>query len=171
MSWHSSLILPWNILRGCMLLNNIPGNFSTSSTLHTLLMTLRLWEVLSVITNEIFQSISCSGYLWPEADDSIFKVVISNLFKISLDSMKTLTVGSEHCMPLVVRDWTIYNPTQLIEEPWETCHSLSSFIMSSTIALRAIASKRVQSVEDYSCLEVCLNLEFHFRTSLPFPVK
>ena len=85
--------------------------------------------------------------------------------------MKTLIVGSEHCTPLMVRDWTIYNPIQLIEEPWGTCHSLSSFIMSSTIALRAIASKRVQSVEDYSCLEVCLNLEFHFKTLIPFPTK
>lgn len=87
------------------------------------------------------------------------KVIISNSFRVSLDSVKT---------PIVVFYWWI--EYKLNTTHWETiirickiCHYQPSLCLLQ-LHWEPLPKKRVRFVEDYSCLEVCL--EYHLY-SLP----
>ena len=75
MSWQMSFIFAWNIMRCWTLHSSVFGIPSTWSPFPTIPVTLKLCDVLSVITKSTLLNISSSEYLWPVAADKIFKVV------------------------------------------------------------------------------------------------
>ena len=87
-----------------------------SSSLQTLSITSKLWDILSVITKSMFARISYSVDLRLVVANNRFRVIIS-FFSESLYFEKILMVGSTRWILLIVKDWTTYSPTPLIAEP------------------------------------------------------
>ena len=117
MSWQSSFIFPWNIIRECIWHKSVLEMWSTLISSASSSITYRFYAELSVFTNDFFFKISCSQYLWPDATVRIWRAVVSKYLRLCLLSVKTANLGSDIWTRFIVRDFTIYKPTQLIEEP------------------------------------------------------
>ena len=93
------------------------GLFLPPNSSATWLITFRLCEVLSVMTNFMCCGISFSEYSWQHETDRIFIVHISRSFRLSCLSVKIPKIGRHLCTSLSLKDWTTYEPTPLIQDP------------------------------------------------------